>query len=343
MRLLVLFAFLILSTITIQAQVSAHYINIGQGDSILIEMKSAAILIDAGGEATGDTSDRDHLVEYLNTFFARRPDLNKTLYSVIISHPHLDHTKNLMAVMENFTVLNLVDGGNKQGSGISQLNKARQFVTDHDILYNRIDDADIGRSGYTTSHLRTLKRSASEADVRFLAGSRGCKNANNDSLVVLLRYKDASYLFVGDAEIENDSICRAEIPELIDFYRRNKLLDVDVYKVGHHGSHNGTSEAFMQAMTPEISVLSTGIHTRHEPGQFHAFQFGHPREVTVALLESLSSSNRDPVTVYSMNAVRDVNLNRAMSKAVYCTCWDGDVVVAADASGGSFTINTTGQ
>ena len=73
MRLLVLFALLVLSAITIQAQVSAHYINIGQGDSILLEMKSAAILIDAGGEATGDTSDRDHLVEYLNTFFARRP------------------------------------------------------------------------------------------------------------------------------------------------------------------------------------------------------------------------------------------------------------------------------
>lgn len=230
MRLLVLFALLALSAITIQAQVSAHYVDIGQGDSILIEMKSAAILVDAGGEDTGDTSDRDHLVEYLHTFFARRTDLNKTLYSVSVSHPHLDHTKNLMAVMENFTVLNLVDGGNKTGSGISQLNKARRFVTENDILYNRIDDAEIGRSGYTTSHLRALKRSASEADVRFLAGSRGCKNANNDSLVVLLRYHDASYLFVGDAEIENDSICRAEVPELIDFYMRNKLLDVDVYK-----------------------------------------------------------------------------------------------------------------
>lgn len=340
MRFLTTFTFLILTAITIQAQVSAHYINIGQGDSILIELKTAAILIDAGGEATGDTSDRDHLVDYLNTFFARRTDLNKTLYSVIISHPHLDHTKNLMAVMENFKVKNLVDGGNKTGSGISQLNKARAFAKQNDILYNRIDDDDIGRSGYTTSHLRALKRTASDAVVRFLAGSRGCKNQNNDSVVVLLRYRSASYLFTGDAETENDPICKAEVPVLVDFYRRNQLLDVDVYKVGHHGSHNGTDEALMRAMSPKISVLSTGIHTRHEPGQFHAFQFGHPREVTVALLERFSSSNREPVTVYSMNAVRDVNLNRRMSKAVYCTCWDGDVVVSANASGEALTVRT---
>jgi hypothetical protein len=43
----------------------------------------------------------------------------------------------------------------------------------------------------------------------------------DDSLVVLLRYHDASYVFVGDAEIENDSICRAEIPELIDVDARS--------------------------------------------------------------------------------------------------------------------------
>lgn len=46
---------------------------------------------------------------------------------------------------------------------------------------------------------------------------------------------------------------------IFDFYDGTGLVDVDVYKVGHHGSANGTDEEFMQAISPQISVLSAGI------------------------------------------------------------------------------------
>ena len=71
------------------AQMKAHFINVGQAESILLEFRRHAVLIDAGGEDTGDTRDRDHLLDYLDRFFARRTDLHDTIYSVIISHPHL--------------------------------------------------------------------------------------------------------------------------------------------------------------------------------------------------------------------------------------------------------------
>src|SRR5690242_21325638 len=120
------FAFALLFSATIaRAQMSAHYINVGQADSILLEFKTAAVLIDAGGEATGDDRDKNHLVAYLNQFFTRRADLNKTLLAVIISHPHIDHTKNLGAVIQNFRVQALLDGGNQSGSGIGPLRAAR--------------------------------------------------------------------------------------------------------------------------------------------------------------------------------------------------------------------------
>ena len=336
-----------------QAKITAHYINVGQAESTLLELETAAILIDAGGEDTGDTRDVDHLIEYLNTFFSRRTDLNRTLYSVIISHPHIDHTRHLMAIFDKankFRVLNLVEGGQKGNSlGLGPLKKARTFVTANKILYNVIKDAEIGKSGYTTAHLRKLKTSGSEADVRFLAGARGCENENNDSLVVLVRYQAAAYLFVGDAETEGDPRCRAEVDELIDFYKKNRLLDVDVYKVGHHGSHNGTSQAFMRAMTPKISILSTGHIDTREPGGFHAFQFGHPREEAFLLLQEFTSGTRPQKHVYAMDAAGNPPPNstkppgkpifRDITEAIFCTCWDKDIRVAYEKST-EFTVET---
>lgn len=348
-------SFLLFSVGASHAQISAHYINVGQGDSILLEFQTAAILIDAGGEDTGDTRDRDHLVQYLNDFFARRVDLKRTLYSVIISHPHLDHTMNLMAVFNKankFKVLNFVDGGNLTGSGIIPLNQARKFVRANKILRNKILDSKIGQDGLTTQHLGELMAPGSEVDVRFLGGARGCQNGNNDSLVVLVRYKEASFLFGGDAEAEDDPLCEAEETELVDFYKENGLLDVDVYKVGHHGARNASSNAFLRAMTPEISVISAGSLDTREPGGFHAFQFGHPREEAFLRLQELTSGTRPQKHVYAMSAAgapppKSKNkpgkpIFRDITEGVYCTCWDGDIVITTNESGTKLDVKPAG-
>lgn len=357
---LLLLPFLLFLVGTARAQplegMAAHFINVGQAESILLEFKTAAILIDAGGEDTGDRRDLNRFVGYLNRFFARRPDLNRTLYSVIVSHPHIDHTRNLMALFykkNKFRVLNLVDGGQKGDSiGLRPLNRARAAVKANNILYNVIEDREIGQQGYTTPHLGNLLTSGSEVDVRFLAGARGCENENNDSLVVRVEYKEAAFLFVGDAETHDDDICTAEVTELVDFYRGTDLLDVDLYKVGHHCSHNGTSDDLMRAMTPEISVISAGDLKTRQPDDFHAFQFGHPREEAFLRLLEFTTGKRPLTNVYAMDraGVRPRRSKRPPGRpvfrditvAVFCTCWDGDVVVPTDASGRLLPAQTSG-
>jgi competence protein ComEC len=350
LRLMFACALLLFATV-VQAQVRVHYINVGQADSILLEFRTAAILIDAGGETVAPPNqnrDRDHLIDYLNRFFANRaapnstlPNLNRTLLAVIISHPHVDHTRNIMPVMGAFRVQNLIDGGNDSGSGITQLNAARTFARDNNIRYAAIRDNTIT----TTNGLIPFPElmTSSQVDLRILGGSRGCDNENNDSIIVLVRFRQASFLFTGDAELEGGSDCDGEVPILMDFYRTTNLLNVDVYKVGHHASFNGTDEDFMRVMSPKISVISAGIHTQHGPGGFHAFQFGHPRTVTVDLLERFSSMLRPPVNVYSMLKVRRV-VPRVMRRAVYCTCWDGDIrVFTSNANGSQLRVQTSGR
>jgi len=68
----VLLLTLLWSSSVAPAEIHVHYINVGQADSILLEFDKAAIVIDAGGESSGDNRDREHLIHYLNKFFATR-------------------------------------------------------------------------------------------------------------------------------------------------------------------------------------------------------------------------------------------------------------------------------
>jgi competence protein ComEC len=339
----ILIATLLLSAHLTRAQMSVHFINVGQAESILLEFKTAAILIDAGGEATGDDRDRDHLIAYLNAFFERRTDLRNSagrgvIYSLIVSHPHIDHTRHLMAVMNGFKVKNLVGGGGSTGSGLPHFNQAWRFARDNNIIYNRNLDSRIVEESYTTSLLRALSI-PSGVDIRFLSGyRRDCEDENNESVVMRVKYGEATFLFTGDAESEDDD-CEPQISLLLDWYR-GTLLDVDVYKVGHHGSRNGTTRDYMLAMSPEISVISAGHHSTRSPGVFHGFHFGHPRESIVALLEELTSGTRPAKDAFTMDAVQTVREPRRVEKAIYCTCWDGDVVISTNEDGTQFNVQT---
>src|SRR5262245_8968508 len=88
MRFCVFLAILGLCSVSVQAQAKVHYIDVGQADAILLEFDKAAVMIDAGAEATNNPIEETHLIDYLNQFFQRRTDLNRTIHTIIISHPH---------------------------------------------------------------------------------------------------------------------------------------------------------------------------------------------------------------------------------------------------------------
>src|SRR5262249_2663751 len=157
-----------------------------------------------------------------------------------------DHTMKLVAVVRAFKVLNLIDGGNTSGSGIDPLRRARQFVSSHGGHYFAMSDEDVMEPGFQNSALEAFNQLDQDVTLKLLSGSRGCTNANNDSLVVLARYKTTRFIFAGDAEAEGDDTCGDEISELMN-RAGNNALNADVYKADHHGSANGTTEEWMSA------------------------------------------------------------------------------------------------
>lgn len=331
-------------------QMNVRMIDVGQADSILLEFKTAAILIDAGGESTGDDRDKEHLISQLNSFFEGRPDLHKTLYAVIVSHPHIDHTKLLMDVFQSFRVKSLYDGGDMNGSGVSQLKKARAFAKAHGITYLAVDDDNIPAKGLTPPGLKLLKTS-SNVDIRFLTGTRSCDNQNNNSLVVRVQYKSKVVLLTGDSQTDGDGGCdEGQVEHLMERYAHSDLLRADIYKVGHHGSFNATDSDFVKAMSPKIALISAGHKETKEPGKFHGFFFGHPREVVVTQLEKTTIERNPAITAYTYSkGTQDpeetdtIDEHRRIENAIYCTCWDHDITVAINVAGDEMTVSVSGQ
>jgi competence protein ComEC len=307
-----------------------HFINVGQAEAILLEFQHDAMLIDAGGEGTVDDRDKRRLMGYLKEFFKRRTDLTENgkgkIHTIIISHPHLDHTMLLLDVMREYRVANFIDGGNDAGSGIVQLWAARYYAQTHSINYDTVKDP-VPATGLINAALQSVHNNNPDVTLKFLAGSRNCKNANNDSLILWAQINGVKFLFTGDDEAlveEND--CEPEIPFILNRFKNTTMLDVDVYKVGHHGSFNGTSLDLLRAMTPKISVISAGWFAQQEPGDFHAWQFGHPREASVQMIAANTTNTREPISITTMDGPTKPR-TRLMKSAVYCTCWDSDVVV----------------
>lgn len=311
-----------------------HYINVGQGDAILLEFPKAAVLIDAGGEITDALDSGEHLLSYLRQFFKRRADLKLTIDTIIITHPHLDHTRLLPKIVDEFRVKNLIDGGETSGSGIAPLVQARRSLSKNGGRYFAAKDSKGRSSSLAVPAFNALRILDPNVALKLLSGSRDCEQANNNSLVVLVDYRKMRFLFTGDAEAQADDKCRDEISMLIGRYKEVGLLKADVLKVNYHGSAQGTTDEWMQAIQPQISIITAGQsgEAHRGPGSFHSWQFGHPRESAVRIINDWTSGSRPAKKVITMQASRQENKPEIMEKAVYCTCWDGDIVVTANGS-----------
>jgi beta-lactamase superfamily II metal-dependent hydrolase len=339
-RILSALAALVLAMGTAQAQsaalptdrIAVHFINVDQGSSALLEFPCGAILIDAGGR---NTVSSNHLIAYLNAFFARRTDLPKRLDAVFLTHNHDDHDRALFLVAQAIPVRGFVYNG-RPSTSTSGTGRMLTHATHHSppIPVQAITETEIaaaGTAGVAGSIVDPLACPRVDPRIRVLsggfAGSSGdLANPNNHSLVIRVDYGDASFLFTGD--LETDSIDR-----LLSRYSGTaaRALDVDVYVVGHHGAENGTTPDLLNRVTPEIAVISMG--PPRPIGGKSAWKHGHPRASTVSLLEGAITRARPvPLTVKVSTGPKHFE-DHPLTDAIYGTGWDGDIVVSAGADG----------
>lgn len=201
-----------------------HYIDVDQGDSILIQVNNKNLLIDAGPK-----SDESKLFDYLSTL-----NLEKLDY-VIATHPHEDHIGNMSNIIEDYNILAFY--APKVQSTTKTFEKMVKALKDKNLKINVIkkgtDSIDLGKDTKVTV---------------FSPTADSYENLNNYSPVMKIEYKNTSFLFTGDAEKDVEA----------EIIKNDEDISSNVLKVGHHGSNTSTSKNFLDKVNPSIGIISVG-------------------------------------------------------------------------------------
>lgn len=212
---------------------TVYFLDVGQGDAILIDQGTTEVLIDGGEKNTG-------AVEYI------RPFIDGPLEAVVATHSHADHVGGLIDVLAKYKVIDVwVDGENAETVTYKTFLKAAQT---EGAAVRRPERGDTIRAGNLT----------------FLVLNPGQPvpdDPNNNSIMLNLRYGKTDFLFTGDAE--NKTEAKLLLQSSV------QLPKVDILKVGHHGSKTASSTDFLDVIKPGIAVYSAAAgntygHPHHE-------------------------------------------------------------------------------
>ena len=298
-------------------RLEVHYIDVGQGDSTLVRCPGTGghLVIDSGELNSRYPHSADQFQAYLNREFAARP---KRIDVVVASHPHSDHIGSLEWLLQNFTVGTYVDNGQQTEGGVwVRLNKlVRQRVKKGLLQYV---------NGKKKEFTEVEFCPGVKLEVMAPWAIKSLRNTNDRSVIVRLTYRQTSFLFVGDAHRAAEEI----LLKLSDAERAR--LDVDVLKVGHHGSETSTGASFVSAVSPRVAVISAGAR-----GVGSNARFKHPRWTPVrALLDHFKQLDAtDHVhPVGDRIWVFDTDWSQRQRRRGLClTAKDGTVVMTSDGS-----------
>ena len=198
-----------------------NYIDVGQGDSIFIQLpNNETMLIDAG-----EAYKSDNVINYLNNLGITKIDY------VIGTHPHTDHIGGLEEVINTFDI------------GSIYMPRASSTSKTYEDLLTTISSKGLkvktAKSGVVVLDEDNLK-------LEFIApNSDSYSELNNYSAVLKLTYLDNTFLFMGDAETLSEEEITSDIK-------------ADVIKVGHHGSDSSSSLEFVKKVSPEYAIIMVG-------------------------------------------------------------------------------------
>ena len=215
-------------------------IDVGQGDSILIEFphNKENIMIDTGGNYNYDLS-KNVIIPFLKSKGIKK------LSNLIITHGDFDHMGEAINLVENFKVekviFNCGEFNDLEQELIKVLNKKKI------PYYSCISELNID-----DNKLYFLQTTIYD-------------NENDNSNVIYTEIDGCKFMFMGDAGIGKEK----------DILEKYNISNVDVLKIGHHGSKTSSSETFINEMNPKYSVISVGKNNR----------YGHPNKEVLDNLE----------------------------------------------------------
>lgn len=282
--LMISFCFLINFEMNRHLSLRMTFISVGQGDATLIELpnKSGTILVDAGGilrfggEEWKQPNNEYEVGRQVIVPFLKGRGISK-IDQLILTHADADHVEGAEEVLEAMNIDEI-------------------HITPNSLEKNVMNDV---VTEAQKQRIPIIERMAGmswkvgEVEFEYLMPTDTEYEGNNDSLVLLVRYKEHRILLPGDLEMEGEA----------ELLRKNaeKISNVTVLKAGHHGSKTSTTEDFLKVTNPEIIIYSTGLNNR----------YNHPsKEVTDRVenagIPSLNTANEQTIILQFDDEVKRI-------------------------------------
>lgn len=224
-------------------ELQIYFFNVGQADCILVRSNGKNMLIDAG-----DNEDGPLLVKYIKRLGIRKIDY------LIGTHVHEDHIGGMDNIIKEFEIgeiyIPYTTNKSKRKFYEDVINEVKQKKLS--INYKKVGDK--FELGEAKCEIKSIDNSDPTSSSKI----------NSTSIVIQMEANNNKYLFMGDAEddVETNSKITWE--------------DIDVLKVGHHGSDTSSTEQFINKVLPEMAVISVNSNTN---------SYGHPSETVIKRLQ----------------------------------------------------------
>jgi len=213
-----------------------YFLDVGQGDAILIEAPNGnQVLIDGGPDG-----------KILSELAKVMPFYDQSIDAVVVSHPHSDHITGLTEVLARYEVSNIIQANENYDSPTFRSWQAA-VTAEHTHEMEAVAGTKIALAPEVILTIIHPFQS--------VAGTT-TKTPHDDVVVAVLEYRSLRVLLTGDMEVKVE---RSLIGHGID-------LRADVLKIGHHGSSTSTSEEFLETVDPQVAVIEVGDKNRyHHP------------------------------------------------------------------------------
>jgi competence protein ComEC len=234
-----------------------HVLDVGQGDAILIRTPAGRQVLIDGGQSPN---------VLLSCLGRQMPFWDRSIDLVVLTHQDDDHITGLVEVLERYEVGDVVF--RDMGCEDPVCERWRELLADGEVNVHR------GEAG-----LKMMIDEGVHLDVLHPgAGLLRRENFNENSVVTQLSYGSVSMLFTGDIE------ARAEE----NLLKNGECLQSTVLKVAHHGGRSSSTPAFLEAVDPQVAVISVG----------NGNDFGHPHDEVLRRLESVVSKGTGEPLIY---------------------------------------------
>ena len=215
-------------------------IDVGQGDSILLELKNKNVLIDTGGNMFSDYNIAENkLIPYFKSLGIKKIDY------LILTHGDYDHMGESINLTKKFKIDNVIFNDDDY----------------NDLELNLINTLNNEKIPYY-QNVETL--SMSDTKIYFI-NNKDYGNENDNSNVLYIEINKIKILLMGDAGVKVEE----------DILNKYNLNNIDILKVGHHGSKTSSSKIFIDSINPKYSIISVGKNN----------WYGHPNSEVLDILD----------------------------------------------------------